>query len=339
MNKREKQAAIMAGLALLALGTAFAFFGKKDECGEGFELDADGNCVPKKKIDVIPAKLVCPPGQHKEGAGASEHCVTDAPDPGDVDDLVKPVPIGGAFYRVKKGDWPGYGTSGTSNLTNANKGFAVAVWYIRRELYEAARERGGLSDQAAWAWVNNAVGGSRVISPANKALDVILCSAFNDACYGTWGYCGDIAIQKGRCPSSMRNHPGPHGRAIRFLTDHAPNISRFKSGDVAARYAGIGNAGSAGDGTSDNKTGKKGYYPELWIPKLDRERLWATGGGDFPQQIEVEPTPENWDDSSPMSSPPPFIMRGGEILDFSGSLHLPMAFGCGDERVNFRFGG
>ncbi len=339
LSQREKTTAFAAGLALLALGTAFAFFTKKKECKSDEELDADGNCVPKapkpKGVEVV-----CAPGQHREGTGKDAHCVDDAvkPDPKDIDDIVKPVPIGGAFYKVKYGDWPGWGTAGGSNLTNPSKGFAVAVMYIRREMFEAAKERGGLSDAAAWAWVNTAIGGSKVIHAANLALDIMLCSAFNDACYGTWGYCGTIAHQHGRC-KNITNHPGPQGRAIQYEKKHPDNIARFKQGQVAARYCTIGSAGQAGDGLSKNASGKTGHYPQLWIPMLDRERLWATGGNGFPTQIEVEPTPHTWDDSSPMSSPPPFITRGGEILDFSGTLHLPSAFGCAGEAMNFRFGG
>jgi hypothetical protein len=338
MTKREQQATIIAAISLLAFGTAFAFFGskkkKEEECKEGETLDADGNCV--RTVIVTPPDLSCPPGQHRE----RDACVADEvkPNPSDIDDLIKTVPIGGHFYRVKYGDWPGYGSAKIA--TNPAQGLGIATMLVRREAFEAAKEFGGLSDEAAWIWVNNIMGGSKVISPGNKTLNVILCSAFNDACYGTWGYCGDIAIQKGKCPAVQRNHPGPHGRAIRLLKQHPDNIARVKQGQGVARYVTVGTAANAGDGSSANKTGRKPQvYPQLWMPKLDRARLWATGANGFPQNIEIEASPETWDDSSPQSSPPPFIMRGGEILDYSGTLHLPGSFGCADQAVTFRLGG
>ena len=343
MTKREKQGAIIAGLSLLALGTAFAYFGKKKECALGETYDEEtGECKP---IDLIPADPRvtpgdCPPGHHWSGSPSRGKCVPDEvkPDPSDVDDLIKIVPQGSHFYRVKKGDVLGYGTSGTYNLTNPGKGLPIAVWYIRREAHDAAMAIGGLSDEAAWAWVNNNFGGNKVIAAANAALDVILCSAFNDACYATWGYCGQPAINAGRCPSTMRNHPGPTGRAIRLLPYHPDNIARIRQGQVVARYIAIGSAGNAGDGRGTNKANKKGFFEQLWIPKLDHARLWATTDG-VPGHTEIEASPETWDDGSPLSSPPPWIMRGGELLDFSGTLNLPSAFGCAGESMNMRFGG
>lgn len=348
MNKRQKQGAIAAALALLAIGTGFAFFGKKDEdedddlpCPPGQVRDPEtGECRP-----FIVTPDICPPGQVRNAAGQCVPIVIvdpiDINPPGDIDDIIKPYPEGANFYQVKKGDWPGYGTSGATIPSDYNKGLPVAGFLVRREMFLAAKEFGGLSNEAALVFVNNNLGGSKLISPGNRTLDIILCSAFNDACYGTWGYCGDIAINNGKCPSTMRNHPGPSGRAIRLLTSHPNNIKRIRDGKAVARYVGIGNPANAGDASSSNKTGQKGYYPALWMPKLDRQRLYEStlASNGFAQQIEVEASPETWDDGTSMSSPPPWVMRDGQILDYSGTLTLPGAYGCAGSQLNFVPGG
>lgn len=354
MNRREKTAAIMVGFGLLALGTGFAFFNKKkaDDLPDVDDDDTD-DCPPNYVRDPVTGECVpgrdpfCPPdpqGRPQIWSKDEKKCVLvnppHGPDAPDIDDIIKPYPEGGNFYQVKKGDWPGSSVHG-SHIKNYTSGLPVAGWLIRREMFQSAREFGGLSNEAAIVWVDKWLKGSKLVNPSSRTLDVILCSAFNDATTATWGYCGDKAINAGRCKASMRNHPGPNGRAIRFLTDHPDNITRVRQGLVVARYVGLGSPGNAGDGMSKNESGKSGKYPALWMPTLDRKALWesANASGGFPTKIVIEPTSETWEDGSPLSSPPPWVMKDGQILDYSGSLSLPGAYGCAGGEVQFSPGG
>jgi hypothetical protein len=364
MNKRQKQGAIIFGIAMLALGTGFAFFGgKKDE-----EDEEDDGCPPGMHRDPVTGECIgftidptlCPPGQERvdgvcvakcpsgQVRNAAGECVditvVPPPDFGDIDDIIKPYPEGANFYQVKTGDWPGSNVHGSKIPSDYHKGLPVAGYLVRRETFLAAKEFGGLSNEAAMVFVNTHLGGSRLINPSGRTLDIILCSAFNDACYATWGYCGPIAIANGKCPASMQNHPGPNGRAIRLLTGgngHPNNIKRIRDGQAVARYVGIGKPSTAGDASSKNMSGKKGYYPALWMPKLDRQRLYEStlSSAGFSSQIEIEISPETWDDGSSMSSPPPWVMKDGQLLDYSGTLNLPGAFGCAGAEFNFVPGG
>lgn len=340
MTKREKQGAIIAGLSLLAIGAGFAFFPKK-KCAPGETIDEEtGECIPW----VIDPSL-CPPGQIRNEAGECIPVViVDPPEPsddvpGDIDDIIKPFPEGGNFYQVKAGDWPGSGAHGANIKANYNLGLPVSGWLIRREMFHAAQEYGGLSNEAAMVWVNNMLKGGDLLNPSTRTLDIILCSAFNDACYGTWGYCGQKAIDSKKCPASMRNRAGPTGRGIRLLKAHPNNIKRIRDGLAVARYATIGNPANAGDGSSKNTSGKTGHYPALWMPKLDRQRLWESANANpgFASSYEIEASSEIWDDGSPMSSPPPWVMKDGQILDYSGSLKLPGAYGCDGGRYVIEF--
>jgi hypothetical protein len=341
MTAREKQTAAIAALTLLVIGTAFAATGKKKKaCEPGQHLNDADECVddlpdvdPDNPV-TPPEPKTCPPGQHlahgpvlqRMGISGRGACVDDRPDPADVDDIIDVVPRGAHFYQVKKGDI----FLGTHTSTSSSQGHNIAWMAYRRECFEAAKEFGGLGDEGAWAWVN-AIPSS--MGQSGKTHDIILCGAFNDACYGTWGYCGTPGIQAGRCRASEVNRAGPHGRAIRLLPQHPDNIARVRAGKVVARYVQLGTPANAGDARSINKSGQKGKFPALWIPKLNRRALWESHGS------EIEAADEAWDDSSPVSSPPPWIMRGGEILDYSGTLTLPSAYGCAPGSMTMRAGG
>lgn len=183
-----------------------------------------------------------------------------------------------------------------------------------------------MDDGDAWSWVNSIPSS---MGQAAKVHDIILCSAFNDACYGTWGYCGNKAVQLGTCSKAL-NRAGPSGRGIQLLKKHPNNIKRVKEGKAVARYCTIGSPQNAGDGRSKNTSGQTGYFPHLWMPKLDRAQLFSSHGA------EIDVTPEAWEDGSPRSSPPPWIMQDNTVLDFSGTLALPSSYGCGASRLGFR---
>ncbi len=314
MNQRQKQGAIIAAFTLLAFGTAFMFTGKKDDPGEPDEPD-DG---PPGPDDPPP----CPIGQVRgpdgicRGAGIIDDFDPAEPPSGDLDDFLNVVPQGDHFYAVKYGDT----FLGTKTSTSAGQGHDIAWMLYQRECWEAAKQYGGLDDADAWAWVNTI---SKSMNQSGQVYKILLCSAFNDACYATWGYCGPKGVASGRCAKVYdHNPPGPQGRTIQLLKKHPNQFVRIKQGKNVARFCTIGSPANAGDGTAKNASGMKGYYPQLWCPKLDRQLLWDTHGA------EIEITPETWEDGSSRSVPPPWIMKGDVVLDFSGTLSLPGAFGC-----------
>lgn len=243
---------------------------------------------------------------------------TDPEEPGNIDDLIKVVPVGRAFYKVKQGD-VFLGKKGVSSGNYAN-GIGIAHWLLRREGFEAAKQYGSMTDAQAWAWVNTNLPHGRLSAwngPVRATLDLILCSAANDATAGTWGYKG-----KNHFPNDTDvNHAGPHGRAIRLLPQHPDQIARLRDGQALARFVSIKAPANAGDASSTNVSGETGKLPTLWMTELDRRLLWES------KMKTVEPSPETWEDGSPVSSPPPWIWSRG-IDDLSGTLQLPMAFGC-----------
>jgi hypothetical protein len=324
MSKKQKQQTMIALLALLAIGTGFAFFGgKKDDPTEPPDDDEPENPPPGPDDPEE-----CPVGQFRGTDGVCRaFTIIDDFDPptnppGNIDDLINVVPQGDHFYAVKYGDI----FLGSKTSTTATQGHNICWMLYRRECFEAAKEFGGMDDGDAWAWVN-AIPSS--MGQAGKVHSILLCSAYNDACFGTWGYCGDKAVQLGTCSKAL-NRAGPHGRAIQLLKKHPNNLARIKQGKAVARYCTIGSPQNAGDGRSKNTSGQKGYYPALWCPKLDRQRLFASHGA------EIDVTPETWEDGSPRSSPPPWVMMDNTVLDFSGTLQLPGSYGCGGSRQEIR---
>lgn len=249
----------------------------------------------------------CPPGQR--WSAALRRCVDVADDPIDFDDIIKDFPEGNSFYQVKQGDIIGYGLSGMHWE-------AVTQNMLGRELFLAARDHLGMNNEDALAWSKER---RKNQSLTNKIYNAIQCGAFNDYAYGTYGYCGDVAIQKGRCPKSMRNMPGEHGRAVRPLPQHADNQMRLRSGLNAARVVAILTPAAKGNGLGNAVMaavpGGKSSFPLLWLPGVDRKRLAESDGKDL---VFIE------DQANP---PAQFFEDRGNIQDFSGSTLT--SYGCG----------
>lgn len=244
------------------------------ECPPGFERNDYGECVPSDPTP--PPSEPCPEGQHRVflfGGAPEGVCIPDNPnDPFDIDDYIKDYPEDGAIYQMRQGEILGWGIAG-------KKLKAITQNVLGRALFLAARQYGGLDDAAALAWAN-----ARRVNQAltNKIYNAILCCAWNDILYGTWGYCGNKAIQDGRCRASERNHAGEHGRAIRPLTQHANNIERLRQGLNPARVVSLGTPANAGDGRSNPvakaQPGGDNSYPAFYLPGIDRKHLWDTNG-------------------------------------------------------------
>lgn len=271
------------------------------------------DCRP---IDPGPGEETCPEGFHWVGPrfGMPGRCIADSPDPGDFADWIRNFPTDGAFYQVKQGDFPGWATSGMQPKSVVQNMFGSALML-------AAREFGGLNNAASLAWAN-----ARRKSQAatNMLYNAMVCGAWNDMLYGTYGYCGPKGVAAKDCAPTARNHPGKHGRAIRFLKQHANNLARLEQGLAPARTVGLGSPANAGDAKSKAQgsasPGGKTSYPLLWLPGLDRQRLWESDG----QDIRFNPE---------LALPPDFIWdRGVENLSDANL----QAYGCDPDDSDYR---
>lgn len=288
-----------------------------ETCPSGTTRNEYGECVIEDDPDPEPkgpgSHRACPPGRIWDEA--TESCVDDPSinDPIDIDDIIKDYPEGNAFYQIKKGDIIGWGLSGMHDE-------AITQNMLGRELFLAARDHLGMSAEDAMKWSRDR---RKNPSLTNKIYNAILCCAMNDACYGTWGYCGDVAIAKGRCPKSMRNHPGEHGRAIRPLTQHADNAFRLRQGMNMARVVAILSSNEKGNGLGNPVApavpGGDNTYPLLWMPGVDRKAL-ADSNGTVLNFLSTQANPPGW------------ITANG-IDDFSGSMLT--TYGCGAGAVKF----
>lgn len=266
------------------------------------ELAKYPRCVPE----------TCPPGHSRNEYGECVAIVVPPPPPKtddddiDVDDYIRDYPEDGAFYQHKQGEILGWGLGG-KNLK------AITQNMLGRALFLAAREYGGLDDAAALAWANARRKNQKL---TNKLYNAIVCCAWNDWVYGTYGYCGQKAIDAGRCPASMRNHAGQHGRAIRPLTQHADNLSRMRQKLAPARTVSMGTPENAGDGRSNPvaaaQPGGNNTYPAYWLPGILRRNLWESDG----KELEFD---------SDRAVPPDAIWNRG-VEDYSGS-QIP-TYGC-----------
>lgn len=285
--------------------------GTDDECPEGMMRGPTGLCVPITCPDAYERDPAtgqcflepCRMGFHRDPVTLA--CVPND-EPIDIDDYIKDYPEGNSFYQMKQGQILGWGLSGRHDD-------AISQMLLARELALAAHEFGGMNMTAAIKWGRDR---SKNTTLTNKIYNAILCAAINDGCYGTWGYCGDSAIANGVCPASMRNHPGEHGRAIRPLTQHADNLSRLREGLPMARTVAILTAAQKGNGKGNPvapaQPGGDDSYPLLWMPGIDRARLFSSNGTVLEFLTE-------------QANPPDEIMDRG-ITDYSGSTLS--AYGC-----------
>lgn len=222
-------------------------------------------------------------------------------EPGNVDDIIKDFPEGGNFYQIRQGDIMGWGL-GPGQHWNA-----VTYRLLSRELFLAAREA-GLDDSEALAFAAQHRGRQK---NQNELYKAIVCAAMNDYAYGTWGYDGKI------------NHPGPHGRAIRLLTQHADNAGRLRAGLNMARTVSIKSPNDKGKANSNPvkaaTPGGDNTYPLIWMPKTNRALLWSSKGA----TLQMDPE---------FANPPNWVTDRG-VQDFSGSTLTK--YGCGYGEIEF----
>lgn len=271
------------------------------------------DCGPGKRWDPVHKECVndCPEDMFY--SPTLQQCLPKPPeeppaddDDFDVDPWIKDWPEGNGFYQMKDGQILGWGLAGRHDD-------AITQMMLARELALAAMEFGDMSPTDAVQW-----GRARSVNGklTNQLYNAITCAWFNDKAYGTWGYCGDVAINKDRCKASMRNHPGAHGRAIRPLHQHADNLERLKAGLPAARVVAILSPTQKGNGLGNAvqsaSPGGKSSLPLFWLPGVNRQRLWESGG------TELEFVSEQ--------AHPPAAISDRDITDYSGSTLTK--YGC-----------
>lgn len=299
------------------------------QCPAGTKRNAYGECIPQcpegmqwspLQKKCLPSPVNCPPGE--QWSPSLLRCIKTPPkddpppgndDPKDIPSIIKVFPEGGGIYQVRYSDtWLGT----TLKADHLSIGYA----FLRREAFLAARQYGGLDDDTAMAW---AAGVAKPVKAYTAAVNLILCSGANDACYGTWGYCGKRAHQLGRCKlpngSFITNHPGPHGRAIQLEPEHPNNIARLLAGEAMARGVTLGSPNSAGDGSSNRVSNTFASLPAIYCPVTDRKLLWDSKGK------SIEPTPETWSDGTTKGWPPP-IVTDRTIADYANTGRK--AWGC-----------
>jgi len=302
VTRNQKTVSVLALLALLFLGTGFG--------GDDDDADDDPKIPPKPDEP-------CPPGQHYEldRRTLTWHCVLDdvgpdeptpgviedptpdEPTPGVIEDpnepsdepsdWIKPYPTGDSFYQVVPGD-QFYGKGSQSG--------SITWRYLATEAFLAASEFGDLDAAGANAFAKRVADNddNRI-----AALNVICCAPWNDACYGTWGY------DPNKDPA-----PALNGRVIRLGPQNPDNAARLFAGEGMARCVRIGSPQHKGDGSGVRAPGVSGCtkHELLWLPKLDRKRLWeqanaATG------RTKIDPSSETWPNGDPKILPPPFVVE------------------------------
>lgn len=304
ISKNTKRGAAAAALLLLLFGVAAAYQDEEDEGEPDDEPPDDGedepvdvviidpeewwpdDTEPEEEPDdnggIVPVDIIDPEEwwpPEDEGEWHPEKWENDYPTPGH-------------FYRVQSGD-RFFGHGSAHNI----------CWAALYEAaYQAAVEEGEQGDGAAREFASSIAGRS---GKRSQYLELVLCSPWNDALYGTYGF-GSSAYE------------GPHGRSIRLMPYHASNRQRIRDRLPPIRNIELGKPsdkkkGNAGPITSEHRD----TWEYLWLPPLNLRLLWETG--------EITTRHLEWEDGSNMLWPPPMIANLGiETMEPLGDRE----FGC-----------
>lgn len=186
-------------------------------------------------------------------------------------------PLPGHFYQVRRGD-----------------AFLGRDGIAGQAIYNAALAAGASDAQARWLRDRGAL--------RLQYLDAILCSGWNDALYGTWGF-------------GRKAHAGPHGRSIRLLPMHADNRARIIRGEPPLRNIQLQTPADTGKGTAKPlRTDAGRAFEYLWLPPLDPDAL---------EQGVIQTEGIAWDNGDPGYWPPPDVTD----LGVAGEIGLTVS-GC-----------
>ena len=306
MKKSQKQAAVVGGLAVLAL----LLVSRKSSASPGEPGSPGGPPMPGEDPDgpggfdpseVVIAKPVFPVGPRVPGGGFKPY---EAPDHGPIalGEFENPenYPEAGKFHQIEYGDMF-FGT----DLGSGPGPIAARALYSAA--YQAAKEVGGKADDDAHLFARNVVKGTGGAGRRVAYTDLIQCSGWNDFLYGTFGF-------------GKKSHESPHGRAIRLMPHHPDNRQRILSGLAPRRNILMRTPADKRSGLGGPESGDySGSLEYLWLPGLNLRELWDS------KRVTTEETV--WDDGSSVIQPPPIVADLG--IDY-GEEPSVAAFGCLD---------
>ena len=246
-----------------------------------------------KTANDIPPFPPCPDGSELEDGV----CKPDGLTPVDLtpwlnNDPTWPLP--GTFYQVVSGDI----------FLGQNPGDAHSIVYstLLSAAYHAAITVGGATADEAKDFAQH------VAFSDNLRLDyytLILCSPWNDALYGTYGY-GD----------NIGSFDSPMNRAIRLLPSHPDNFARISAGRSPARNISMGDASNPGDGSGKPIKSGERNLELLWLPAINLQILWDSKG------LQITTEGMEWEDGTTKLMPPPIV------ADLAADRVPPGTWGC-----------
>lgn len=204
-------------------------------------------------------------------------------------------PDPGKFYQVGRQDGDGF--------------YGIAWRWFFTCLFLAAKNAGGLDDEAAREWAGARVG-PKGGAQAERA-DFLLCAAWNDITYGSHAV-------------AAKNRRGPHGRGIDLVPQHADNWRRIGQRKKVRRNVYMETPGTVATPRNAGKGNAK--LPLLWMPRLSDRVLWDSDG----RELQVA---GSWADGSSFYFPPPVVMDLG--IDDATSSATASVWGCGEGEGNY----
>lgn len=270
MANSKRAVALVGGLALLGL----LFGSRRANAAEPLDIDPplppDPDDDPSGEVEapfssVIGREESSQPATNVVPGGVVGEDFT--PGPPDVDGLLASNPEGQTLYQVVRGDAFG-GQDGI-----------VARWL------RSSGELAGMSQRQIGDMLRNT-------QLRFDAYQLLLCSWWNDALYGTYGY-------------GSQSLPGLHGRAIRLLPQNADNLALLRRGESPRRTVSVGVPSDRGSGNS-RRIGPGNSFELLWIPPLDLESL---------SRGLIQLAPGNWADGTSLANPPPSVTNLEVITD------------------------
>ena len=206
-----------------------------------------------------------------------------------------------AYYNA---DWPDPGKFYQVGRQDADGFYGITWRWFYTCLFLAAKNAGGLDDEAAREWAAARVG-PKGVAQAERA-DFLLCAAWNDITYGS------NAV-------AAKNRRGPHGRGIDLVPQHADNWRRIGQRKKVRRNVYMETPGTVATPRNAGKGDAK--LPLLWMPRLSDQVLWDSEG----RELQVA---GSWADGSSFYFPPPVVMNLG--IDDATSSATASVWGCGE---------
>ena len=257
--------------------------------------------LKKKRIPPWPP---CPPGQEID-VGA-QRCVEPTPPVDEDPDDGFPPFDPGPWETPPDADYPDPGTllqvrygdrlSGNFSAAQQRTGSDAEGQALRSIAYTTLLSAGWLAAKENGATDEEAGRFSRLVANDNnnrlEYIQLIQCSPYNDALYTTFGY-GPKAVGS------------PVGRALRFLPMHYNNRGRLMRGLAPRRNITLGTPGDKNSGNSYGQDEQARSFAYIWLPKINLQILWDSGGKD------VTTSGVTWPDGSNGIMPPPEVLRYG----------------------------